>query len=181
MDNMTHPTDEELEAMAERLDQSDANEYSFDNDKDDAAAMLRACKGRVRVKPLEWYPVNREEALCHGHWVAPALGGAYHTAPDEDSAAGASVLQWAICHEDFCMAYGGAISAHTDPEAAKAAAQVDYERRILDALEPSPDARTYEDGLEDAASVAERCDVSVTLAPTARIAGAIRAMKGETP
>ena len=41
---MTHPTDDELEAMAVRLDQSGANEYSYDNDKDEAAAMLRACK-----------------------------------------------------------------------------------------------------------------------------------------
>ena len=40
------PSDDELEALAVRLDQSDANEYSYDNDKEEAAAMLRACKGR---------------------------------------------------------------------------------------------------------------------------------------
>ena len=43
------PTDDELEAMARRLDQSDANEYSYDNDKEEAAAMLRACMGRATV------------------------------------------------------------------------------------------------------------------------------------
>ena len=43
---MTRPTDDELEAMAARLDQSDANEYSYDNDKEQAAAMLRAMKVR---------------------------------------------------------------------------------------------------------------------------------------
>ena len=133
---MAHPSDDELEAMAVRLEDGRVCSPAQNSCRNGywmlgAAAMLRACKGRVRVKPLEWCPVKREEALCHDHWVAPALGGAYHMAPDEDSAAGAWVLQWTICHEDFCMAYGGAISVHTDPEAAKAAAQADYERRIL--------------------------------------------------
>ena len=50
--DMTHPTDAELEAMAARL-------YSDDDAEPvhplfyDAAAMLRACKGRVHVKPLD--------------------------------------------------------------------------------------------------------------------------------
>jgi hypothetical protein len=87
------------------------------------------------VKPLVWRAVSSEDALCHDHWVAPALGGAFHIAPDEDSAAGAWLLQWTICHEDFCMAYGGAISNHVDAEAAKAAAQADYTACILSALD----------------------------------------------
>ena len=41
---MTHPTDDELEAMAVQLQQ----DHWFD-----AAALLRACKGRVRVKNIE--------------------------------------------------------------------------------------------------------------------------------
>ena len=51
---MTRPTDDELEAMAVRLDQSDANEYSYDNDKDDAAAMLRACKAGDAPDHSDW-------------------------------------------------------------------------------------------------------------------------------
>ena len=46
---MTHPTDEALEAMAAKLEGSACLKQIFD-----AAAMLRAMKGRVRVKPLEW-------------------------------------------------------------------------------------------------------------------------------
>lgn len=94
---------------------------------------------KPRVNPLEWHPVNGEDALCHDHWVAPALGGAFHTAPDEDSSAGAWVLQWTICHDDFCMSYGGAITRYGTPEAAKAAAQADYEACILSALDMRPD------------------------------------------
>ena len=52
---MTHPTDAELEAMAMRLDaEADRWRSSSKNPtvEDEAAAMLRACKGRVRA--LEW-------------------------------------------------------------------------------------------------------------------------------
>ena len=55
---MTHPTDDKLEAMAVRLDQSDANEYSYDNDKDEAAAMLRACKTGEAPYQGEWQPIR---------------------------------------------------------------------------------------------------------------------------
>ena len=47
---MNRPTDDELEAMAARLDKGDP----FGGVMQRAAAMLRACKGRGRVKPLEW-------------------------------------------------------------------------------------------------------------------------------
>ena len=44
-----HPTDSELEAMAAKLEGSGCLRQIFE-----AAAMLRACKGRVRVKALVW-------------------------------------------------------------------------------------------------------------------------------
>jgi len=51
---MTHPTDDELEAMAAKLDRNGPSHVDADIWMSEAAAMLRACKGRVRVKPLEW-------------------------------------------------------------------------------------------------------------------------------
>lgn len=71
------------------------------------------------------------------HRIPLAMGGA-----DEEhnmEPAHYDCQQWCICHEDFCMTYGGAITNHTGPDAAKAAAQAEYERRILSAL--APDAR----------------------------------------
>ena len=50
---MTHPTDDELEAMAQYWDNSGL-EYNPLEKADLTADMLRACKGRVRVKPLVW-------------------------------------------------------------------------------------------------------------------------------
>ena len=53
---MTRPTDSELEAMAKRLESMprpamlDALTFC----PHEAAAMLLACRGRVRVKPLVW-------------------------------------------------------------------------------------------------------------------------------
>jgi hypothetical protein len=105
------------------------------------AQLATARADAVRVKPLVWHQVN---ALFNDEWMANALGGAFHIAPDEDSACGAWIMQWTICHEDFCMSYGGAISLHVDAEAAKAAAQADYEARILAALEPTPSAPSPE-------------------------------------
>ena len=46
------PTDDELEAMATKLDGKVHNMIEAHAQMEDAAAMLRACKGRGRVKPL---------------------------------------------------------------------------------------------------------------------------------
>ena len=91
----------------------------------------------VKVKPLEWGP--SPDPLCHDHWEASALVGAHHMAPDEDSASGAWLLQLVIRRKDFCTKYGGDITSHGSPEDAKAAAQADYEARILSALEKPHD------------------------------------------
>ena len=56
---MTDPTDEELEAMAKRLEQKSLSgppswiDTPINPIGPEAAAMLRACKGRVRVKNIE--------------------------------------------------------------------------------------------------------------------------------
>lgn len=67
---MTRPTDDELEAMAGRLDQSDANEYSYDNDKEDAAAMLRACKVGDVPDRTQWNAAIEAAKKLRGdyHW-----------------------------------------------------------------------------------------------------------------
>jgi hypothetical protein len=95
-----------------------------------------------RVKPLVWTYPTPADRLCHAHETAPSFGGAYHISPDEDSSLGYWLLQWTLRVDDFCTRYGGKITRHNDPEAAKAAAQADYEARILSALEPAvqPDA-----------------------------------------
>lgn len=126
---------------------SDAGDWGYSLDLEAVEAIALEVEKRLRaqqpaapvsgvtVKPLVWEPLKPEDALCHDHWVAPALGGAFHMAPDEDSAAGAWLMQWTIRHKDFCMVYGGAITSHPSPEDAQAAAQSDYEARILSALE----------------------------------------------
>ena len=110
---MTHPTvytDDELEVMARKFEQ----DHWFD-----AAAMLRACKGRVRVKPLVWMECNTGN-FKRGHcFTARSLVDfaplAIHKKHDG----------WWLnkdCH------------TYETLEAAKAAAQADYEARILSAL-----------------------------------------------
>ena len=58
---MTRPTDDELEAMA-----GDMMFFQPGETSDQAAAMLRACKGRGRVKPLVWEQA-RDGAGWHHH------------------------------------------------------------------------------------------------------------------
>ena len=136
---MAHPTDDELEAMAARLDNArltmtndDTSQQGTDkrarfinrlDAMDEAAAMLRACKGRVRVKPLEWKwyrdPKDTSEARTQiGTWTV-----------------------WEINGYGYCYGPGDTSGRQCEGalEAAKAAAQADYAARILAALEPAPD------------------------------------------
>lgn len=95
----------------------------------------------VKVKALEWNPFRAETPF-----------GSYRI---EDQR-GAADLRG---REPFYLtgARGLTPSHHSSLKAARAAAQADYERRILSALEPSPSlstrgeapARTYEDGVRD--------------------------------
>ena len=62
---MTRPTDDELEAMAELLDRNGPSHFDADIWMSDAAAMLRACKGRVRVKREgSWVVIDDERAYA---------------------------------------------------------------------------------------------------------------------
>jgi hypothetical protein len=54
---MTHPTDEELEAMAELLDRNGPSHVDADIWMSDAAAMLRACK-TGDAPYVEWQPIR---------------------------------------------------------------------------------------------------------------------------
>ena len=120
------------------MDQIDADRISRAADAVELLPAMRdALRAAVvpRVKPLLWEPA--QDPLCHDHWSAPALGGAYHMAPDGDRP-GVWLLQWTLEADDFCMSYGGPLTSHGDPEAAKAAAQADYEARILSALDTAP-------------------------------------------
>ena len=126
---MTRPTDDELEAMAARLEasayvRSPAHEI-------EAAAMLRACKGQVRVKPLEW--VDAKFRSGSPRETAESLLGTYE------------VLQWAqgdfggSVPQDDPFASNSEFCGAKSIEDAKTAAQADYERRILAALNRETD------------------------------------------
>lgn len=136
---MTHPTDDELEAMAVRLDKGDP----FGGVMQQAAALLRACMGgAVKVKPLEWKECNSgnfKKGQCF---------------------AARSMVDFApIAIHKKADGWWLSLDCETHPtlEAAKAAAQADYERRILSALEPAPDARqeAWRAGMLEAAKVAQ--------------------------
>jgi hypothetical protein len=96
----------------------------------------RLARAGLWVKPLDWRIPT--EPLCHDHWTADGLGGFYHMAPDEDSP-GSWLLQWTLRPDDFCMKYGGPMTKHGLPEAARAAAEADHEARILAAIEVMKD------------------------------------------
>ena len=139
-------TDDELEAMAVRFDSQcncniDTSPCGAEDDcreNQKTAAMLRACKGRVRVKPLEWAECNT------GNWKR----GHCFTARSMVDFAPLAIHKkhdgWWLnkdCH------------TYDTLEAAKAAAQADYEARILAALEPAPDHGEWDAALEAAAKV----------------------------
>jgi len=115
--------------------------------RDMSALDLSAPQAAVRVKPLEWRCINGDK-----HQIAHGLLSTYVVFQDEFS------CEW-WTREDA----GKAVRAE-NVDAAKAAAQAVEERRILSALElstihdqvrPEAPARTYEDGVRDAAKVAE--------------------------
>ena len=133
---MTHPTDDELEAMAERFDRWHQYGYKMPShiqaDGDDAAAMLRACKGDRNASPspdvreLEWSEIRDPNEYCRYHHIIA------------ESALGDYSIQWKGWkdNDDRTVFLAGdyLMSCGDDLEAAKAAAQADYERRILAAL-----------------------------------------------
>ena len=65
---MTRPTDDELEAMAAKLEGSGCLKQILE-----AAAMLRACKGRVRVEVDAALKRAEELASIHSDWSADEI------------------------------------------------------------------------------------------------------------
>ena len=143
------PTDDELEAMAVKFSQAAELSCFLSNDEyRRTAAMLRACKGRVRVKALVWSEGYRPIASPQPYQIWPDNGGS--GAPDDPI----ENFDGVMLYDPHMMTLG----IHLSIEAAKAAAQADYEARILAALEPAPG---YLDGWNDAreavADVARKC------------------------
>ncbi len=169
---MTHPTDDELEAMAVRLDNARLTMTNDDTSQartdkrarfinrldatDEAAAMLRAMKGRA-VKPLEW----QDHPACDGPVLAKAvtLLGTYFIVDDTDDFSG--LYLDLISHDDARWWQSvRATSTHIeegwrgDVESLKNKAQADYDARILAALEPALDHSDWDAAIEAAAKVA---------------------------
>ena len=131
---MTHPTDDELEAMAVGLEAM-TRPSMLDTLKfcpHEAAAMLRACKGWVRVKALVWF-AKLEQNDCGHTWMTLSAETPFGLMRVND-------------HRPFVPESGfsfGIGEYYVDPtrpmyptqEAAQSAAQADYEARILAALE----------------------------------------------
>ena len=116
---MTRPTDDELEAMAVRLDQSDANEYSYDNDKDEAAAMLRACKGRQslpRMTPAlgENIEAMRESGRNDPLWQQGDMQLMWVNEGDMANATFLAAIEPAPDHSDWSAAIEAAVAVATD-------------------------------------------------------------------
>ena len=127
------PTDGELEACAQKFDVMRAayeaagvsGEYGAEA-MEEAAAMLRACKGRVRVKPLVWEGDDNYQRS-----VTPCGMTSYGIDVWKSNATG-EITRVAMDGENYVSV-----------RLAKAAAQADYEARILAALEPAPDHETW--------------------------------------
>ena len=124
---MTHPTDAELEAMAQYA------EGPNNPDASECAAMLRACKGRVRVKPLEWDFDGRKLRMDDTMLFSKGYDwDAYECFRQEGYGTGSSYIIWPdkIVGSTWNL-YGTRdglfITDLKDDEAAKAAAQADYE------------------------------------------------------
>ena len=134
---MKYPSDDKLEAMARFVEVCIRNGHH--PELADAAEMLRACKGRVRVKPLEWFEC-KDGTLHDPHcqYELETDGG-----------------MWRVTK---AVTGGGSYVSDCDTlAAAKAAAQADYERRILAALDPAPDHSDWNAAIEAAAKVARNC------------------------
>ena len=108
---MAHPTDDELEATAQRLELVAPTDV-------EVVDMLRACKGRVRVTPLEW------EYHPAGTIAAPPTGRAY-------------IIDTRMKGRCYSVKGFNPQRQFDSLGEAKAAAQADYEARILAAIDPS--------------------------------------------
>ena len=160
-----HPTDDQLEATAQWLDDlpccedgpRETTERCIQCERS-VAEMLRACKGRARVKPLEWHGGSGNYPRWH------ATGLAFTAKIERHSWQG----DYGLFIDKFAK------GAHDTLEAAKAAAQADYEARILYALEHAPDHSEWNAAIEAAAAVANQMP---NLAHPSEVVAALRALK----
>lgn len=106
---------------------------------------LEATRG-VKVKPLEWKPASQQL----NHLCANSVMGEYEIFIERKAAM--------ACSLDGVRFEEISVPEPRTPEAAKAAAQADYERRILSALEPDHSEwdAGYDAGIELAAREARR-------------------------
>lgn len=115
----------------------------------------------VRVKPLVWELTKHVAPVQNGH---RATGAGIHYTIISDRGNGKCLLS------SHGAAFIGPIQ-HSNVEAAKAAAQADYEGRILAALEPAPHVNETPKSEHDSADVLTALRAPVTLAEAARIVG----------
>jgi hypothetical protein len=101
----------------------------------EAAALLRECAGAgLRVKPLEWVDCQPDDIFGITSRAACVFPGNFNEYVIFDDAASSD---GSIVDDGGLFWFEGG-SCFPTLEAAKAAAQADYERRILAALEPAP-------------------------------------------
>lgn len=116
----------------------------------------------VKVRELVWGPIT------YG-FIADALWGRYRVELSKER------WSWGL---HWAGSTGYALNFCDTPDEAKAAAQADYEKRILSALTAPPDtAAIRRQALEEAAEIAE--DTSGSIGPT--IARAIRSLAASPP
>jgi len=118
------------------------DESAYDDDalvclcRRQARAAIKAMQAPV-VKPLEWGYVTVPGGWMPETYQADTVCGLYQVFAYDDSAVGAVFAEWANDSAHFGMKQARSIARVHDFDAAKAAAQADFERRILSALEPS--------------------------------------------
>lgn len=116
------------------------------------------------VNPLAWIPYETDDGTRGVH--ADATFGKYLCVPSG----------WFLVGQTGWM-------DETDLEAAKAAAQADYEARILAAIEAVPAAHVWAEAIEVAAQIAEDWfyDPENDVVTDRRLAEAVRALKQKEP
>lgn len=127
-------------ALADRIKSAVALEcYAMTTERDALRGELArltaerdsALAGAVKVRPLVWSDGYRPVASPQSYQIWPDNGGS--GAPDDPI----ETFDGYMLYSPTMMALG----VHPTPEAAKAAAQADYEARILAAIQPAPEAR----------------------------------------
>ena len=122
-----------IEDLRYRVANPSAHDYGATDLMEQSATALERLSGRVRVKPLEWSEteIARGDGLHEhdGGYEAITSIGTYRI----EMYFGSDSYGWEVT-----LATVGKVADCDDPDTAKAAAQADYESRILAALDPAP-------------------------------------------